>query len=118
MKIINERLINIENREEFVEAMHDLFSKCHVKHRNACLAGNCRECINRFFDSCSHLLPTVEAEPIVYGYWTHVSPHLLSVKCSVCKTCYERDSKRCPECGAVMLDKTEYEQRSKNESVI
>ena len=47
-----EKIVDINNREEFVEALTALLTSdgCHTKHKSGCLAPNCRERIDRFFN--------------------------------------------------------------------
>ena len=55
------RYVNIENKENIVEAIHNLLSDCNLKHKNNCLAADCKECIGRFFErQNTHLLPTAD----------------------------------------------------------
>lgn len=84
-----EKFIDKNNRDEFVDALADLLTDnvCHTKHKQGCLAPNCRDCIDRFFDMCSHLLPEVDVEPIVHGQWVRNEGYDKRdnfYKCSVC----------------------------------
>ena len=118
------RIIDINNREEFVEALAALLTSdvCHTKHKSGCLAPSCRECINRFFSVHSHLLPEIDATPVAHGKnETEMNP-VDEFICSECgfssrdmsgydieEDCYyEFNPRFCPNCGAKM-DKDEQE---------
>lgn len=105
-----ERIVDINNRDEFVEALVALITSdgCHTRHKSGCLAPNCRECIDRFFNVHSHLLPEIDVAPVVHGHWLNTSRDYLAGTCSICgcepllppfrATPYAY----CPNCGAKM----------------
>ena len=105
-----ERYVNIEKRGEFVDAMHSLLSDCHLKHREACLASDCKECMDRFYDCHSHLLPSANVVPVKIGKWDKSNKDRIPL-CTRCgepdsmnKTGEYKNSKFCPNCGAIMRD--------------
>lgn len=121
-----ERFVDINNRDEFVDALADLLTSdiCHTKHKKGCLAPACRDCIDRFFEMCSHLLPAADVAQVVRGGWIPLFESEISgwnpefegkdpiggYMCSVCKeeAIYDCNdefvlSKFCPNCGAKMI---------------
>ena len=113
-----EKFVNINDRSEFVDALADLLTSCHAKHKSGCFAPDCRECIDRFFGiSNGHLLPTTDVAPVRlrHGRWYNRGGRF---RCSVCDNKallkdiggtggwsheYEQQkSPYCPNCGAKM----------------
>lgn len=76
--------IDLDKRADLVDAIADLFSSCHFRHTNACLPPDCRECLNRFFDNCAHLIP-IERIP--------TSENTRAVV--LCKNCALRGTSKC-----------------------
>ena len=100
---MTEKIVDINNREEFVEALTALLTSdgCHTKHKSGCLAPNCRECIDRFFNVHSHLLPEIDVEPlIIYAEWVYSENGY--AHCSECGFTTSDISPYCPNCGAKM----------------
>ena len=113
-----EKFVDINNRDEFVNALADLLTSdiCHTKHKKGCLAPTCRDCIDRFFEMCSHLLPAADVAPVVHAHWYMCGGRACCSNCNIkalwksdwdgCKN-HEREfvsakSNYCPHCGAKM----------------
>lgn len=98
-----ERIVDINNRDEFVDALAALLTSdvCHAKHKSGCLAPDCRECIDRFFNVHSHLLPEIDVEPLtIYAEWVYSEDGY--AHCSECGFETSDISRFCPDCGAAM----------------
>lgn len=104
---MSEKFVNINDRSDFVDALSDLLTSCHAKHKSGCFAPNCKDCIDRFFGvSNGHLLPAADVAPVRHGHWINENFY---TRCSVCgkmaiydKYGQEVESDFCPKCGAIM----------------
>ena len=114
-----EKFVDINNRDEFVDALADLLTSdiCHTKHKKGCLAPTCRDCIDRFFEMCSHLLPAADVARVVHGKWLNSYNDFSCAECDRCRTIFEVTDNEsdeglwnafklsygyCPNCGAKM----------------
>ena len=105
------KFVDLDKREELVEAMTDLFSSCHFKHKTGCLPPDCKECVDRFFKYYGHLLPEEDVKLKTYSSW-----ELIKTGNGVfdyyfrCKRCHGNTPDKaypiapdfCPHCGAEM----------------
>ena len=100
---MSEKYVNINDRSEFVDALADLLTSCHAKHKSGCFAPDCRECIDRFFGiSNGHLLPAADIAPVRHGEWQEINGIF---SCSRCGYSFEHEGYKhffnyCPNCGA------------------
>ena len=114
---MSEKYVNINDRSEFVDALADLLTSCHAKHKSGCFAPDCRECIDRFFGiSNGHLLPAADIAPVRHGRWKKSKGNERPTEngfvhddryvCDCCGwgCCCETklDFSYCPNCGARM----------------
>lgn len=100
------RYVDIENNEDLINAMHDLFIKCNFKHKQGCLAPTCKECIKRFFSKdYEYLLSKADVKEVVHGEWAMKNDEQLGLQwfnCSICGRFEFNNSDFCPHCGADM----------------
>lgn len=102
------RYVDIENCEEFVNSFANLLESCYFKHREGCLAPDCRECLRRHFTpfNSEYLLPTADVRPEKYGVWEKFGNSMpYRLKCLICGWDvpeYGKWYSYCPNCGAKM----------------
>ncbi len=65
------RYVDIENCGALVDVLANMLECCHFKHKEGCLAPDCRDCLHRHFNefNSSHLIPTADVRPVVHGHW-------------------------------------------------
>jgi hypothetical protein len=107
------RFVDIENNGALVDAMHNLFSKCHFEHSDDCAMPSCKECIEKFFSKTyESLLPTTRiplSNTRKTAVWIPVDED--KQKCSNCEVIFKiyaypfSDNICCPNCGAMIISK-------------